>query len=88
VVELRLLCRQLGVVRLSMLKVRAVAELHPSSPLTDALLARVVAEHPKRMSVQSGPPRVLAVKCTPQEADKPLRFLRWVLARLEGVVRG
>jgi transcription-repair coupling factor (superfamily II helicase) len=88
VVELRLLCRQLGVVRLSMLKVRAVAELHPSSPLTDALLARLVAEHPKRMSVQSGPPRVLAVKCTPQEADKPLRFLRWVLARLEGVVRG
>ncbi|HMV69312.1 MAG TPA: transcription-repair coupling factor, partial [Myxococcota bacterium] len=79
--ELRLLCRELGIVRLSALKVRAVAELHPSSPLNDAALARAVAAHPKRMSLPSGPARAIAARMTPQEADKPLRFLRWLVAR-------
>jgi hypothetical protein len=48
----------------------------------------VVAEHSKRFSVTTtGKTRTLHARFTPQEAERPLRFLRWVLARLEAAVR-
>jgi transcription-repair coupling factor (superfamily II helicase) len=88
-VELRLVCRALGLQRLSWLKVRATVELHPSSVLTPAMLDAVVAEHSKRLSVTvAGGVRTISARFTPQESERPLRFLRWLLARLEAAARG
>jgi len=80
---LRLQCRDLGVQRCSWLKVRARLELHPSSPLDEARLARLTSDHPKRFAAEGQDPRLLSVRFTPREAERPLRYLRWVFARLE-----
>jgi transcription-repair coupling factor (superfamily II helicase) len=88
IIELRRVCRALGLQRVSWMKIRAAVELHPASVVTDAHLTRVVAEHSKRFSVTTtGKTRTLHARFTPQEAERPLRFLRWVLARLEAAVR-
>ena len=80
----RLLCRELGVVRCSWLKVRVVLELHPSSRLGTAQVDAAVSRHPRRFSVRRSQesPTVIEVRFTPREAEKPFHFLRWVFAQL------
>jgi transcription-repair coupling factor (superfamily II helicase) len=86
VLELKHLGRKLGITRIEWLKVRAIFELHPASLLNDARVQQLIADHPKRMSVAARDAvRTLSVKFTPPEAEKPLRYLRWVLARMEAV---
>ena len=55
-----------------------------------AEIERVIAEHPKRMErlASTKGVRGLAVRFTPKEAERPYRFLRWLLARLERELRG
>jgi len=75
----RQLCRELGIVRAAVLKVRVRLELHESTTLTDEQLARVVERHPKRFSIEDG---TVYVRFTPREGERPYRFLRWALAQL------
>ncbi len=78
----RLLCRQHGVVRVSVLRVRAVLLLHTASPLLDGGLERTLARHPKRFERSSRDPLEVSVRFTPRESEQPFRFLRWVFAQL------
>jgi transcription-repair coupling factor (superfamily II helicase) len=79
-VTTRVLCRDLGILRCTWLKVRVLFELHESHAIPPARLAAAVARWPKRMSLSAG---VLEVRFTPREAEQPFRFLRWVLAQLQ-----
>ncbi|MCB9666453.1 MAG: transcription-repair coupling factor [Alphaproteobacteria bacterium] len=83
-IEIAAWCRRVGLARVGWLKVRALLELHPRSALGPAALEQIVAEHPRRMSLERTPDGapVLAVRFTPSEAERPFVFLRWVLARL------
>ena len=76
----RVRCRSLGVERLAVLKVRAVATLHARTR-TDALL-RCCAAEPGRFR-QTGE-RALEMRFTPEEAQHPFRVLEFLLARLDG----
>ena len=78
----RLLCRQLGIVRVAVLKVRALVEFHPSSPVGKGALDRVRERHPKRFDLTKDDPVELSVRFTPREGETPFRFLRWVFAQL------
>lgn len=87
--DLKLACRTLGITRLEWLKIRALAELHPATPLKPDVLDRAVAAHPKRFAVGSSRSGVTQVSArfTPEESEKPLRFMRWFVARLEGAIK-
>jgi transcription-repair coupling factor (superfamily II helicase) len=87
--ELRRVCRDLGLQRLEWLKVRALVELHPASLVKEEHLRQLAEEHPKRVELKRDPigPWTLGVRFTPKEGERPVRFLRWVLARLEDKVR-
>jgi transcription-repair coupling factor (superfamily II helicase) len=81
--RIRLLCRELGIVRCAWLKVRVAIELHPRSPLTAERLRPLIEGAPKRwIAVEKAGVRHLDVRFLPQEAEKPFRFLRWVMAQL------
>ncbi|HHO51859.1 MAG TPA: transcription-repair coupling factor [Deltaproteobacteria bacterium] len=75
----RLLCRELGIVSASVLKIRVLLVLHPSSPLSPEVIERVSGRHPKRFFVDGSE---LSVRFTPREGQRPLMFLRWALAQL------
>ncbi len=75
----RLLCKELGIVRAAVLKVRVRLDLHESTTLTDAQLAKVVEKHPKRFAVEDAS---ITVRFTPREGERPYRFLRWALLQL------
>ncbi|MEQ1502411.1 MAG: transcription-repair coupling factor [Myxococcota bacterium] len=79
-VATRLMCRALGIVRCSWLKVRVVLELHPKSPVLGKRLAAAVARHPKRFTVEGS---TVSIRFTPNEGEKPFRYLRWVFAQFE-----
>jgi transcription-repair coupling factor (superfamily II helicase) len=82
----RLLCRELGIEQCRWLKVRVVLVLHPKSPVHDGRLAEVLKRHPKRFQVdergEGDRPRIVSVRFTPQEGEKPFRYLRWVFGQL------
>ena len=89
-VQTTLLCRELGILAVRWMRVRATLELHPTSRLTRAMLDEVAAEHPKRFTVGAGPGGVpvFEARFTPKEAERPYRYLRWLLARFERAVAG
>ncbi len=75
--------RELGIERITMMQVRAVLVLHPE-PKRDRVVDDAIAKHPKRFA-RTG--RGLEVRCTPAEGERPLRFLRWVVAQLGATTR-
>ncbi len=83
-VQTRDLCRDLGIVRCSWLKVQVFLELHPSSKIPASRLDSFVTEHPQRVKLIRAPndPVRLQVRFTPAEAKHPFRFLRWVMTQL------
>jgi len=85
ILQVKAECRELGIVRCSWLEVRVVFELHPRSPVPAERLDAIVAEHPRRFELRrrEGEPVQLSVRFLPQEAGRPVHFLRWVLARLK-----
>lgn len=89
-VQTTLLCRDLGILTVRWMRVRATLELHPTSKLSRAMLDEVAAEHPKRFTVGTGPGGVpvFEARFTPKEAERPYRYLRWLLARFERAVAG
>ena len=78
--ETRLRCRDLGIARLSWLKVRAELQLDASTSLVPAKLTALVARLPNRLS-QPEPGR-LQVRFSDEEAEYPFRFLHWLLELL------
>ena len=81
--QVKLTCRELAISRCSWLKVRAVLELHPSSPIPAARIDRLLRVHPRRFKrVNKGGTTLLDVRFLPEEGERPFRFLRWVLAQL------
>ncbi|MBX2803321.1 MAG: transcription-repair coupling factor [Myxococcales bacterium] len=78
----RLICRELGIERASVLRVRVALKLHASSSLDRARLEKVVERHPKRFEISDGEPVAVSVRFTPREGERPFRFLRWALAQL------
>ncbi len=77
----RLACKELGISRCTWQKVRVTMDAHPKSPLfAKRLLDGALERHPKRFERrgESG----FTVRFTPQEAEKPLRYLRWVFQQL------
>jgi len=78
----RLACRELGIVRCTWLKVRVLLELHPSSPLGAERTGAAARRHPKRFELEENRARTVAVRFTPEEANTPFRFLKWVFAQL------
>ena len=84
-VLLQLEGRALGLTRISWLRVRATIEIHQGSAAKQAL-PRLVKAMPKRFKVhpaEASEPVRVDVRFTPKEAERPLRFLRWVLAQLK-----
>ena len=79
--QTQMYCQHLGIVRCDWLKIRVVFELHPTSSVSSDILTRLERVMPKRMKRQSE--QVFSVRFTPAEAEKPFRFLRWILARLK-----
>lgn len=81
--QTKILCRELGIQRCSWLKVRAIFDLHPASTIPDERLERLLRVHPKRFELREDThARRLSVRFLPAEAERPFRFLRWVLAQL------
>lgn len=87
ITQLRIRCRELGVDRLALLKVRAVLHLHAGGGAGTAgeALARTAAtrmkENPRRW--QWSPDKgEIEVRFAPEEAADPWRFVRWMLSSL------
>ncbi|TNE90737.1 MAG: transcription-repair coupling factor [Deltaproteobacteria bacterium] len=81
--QTKILCRELAIVRCTWLKVRAVFELHSATPIPEERLERLLRVHPKRFELrEKDGVRQLSVRFLPSEAERPFRFLRWVLAQL------
>ncbi|TVQ94392.1 MAG: transcription-repair coupling factor [Deltaproteobacteria bacterium] len=77
--------RQIGLTRISWLKVRVLFEFHPGSAALGPELHALVARMPKRLALEGGredAPVVLSARFEPSEAERPFRFLRWLLAQL------
>jgi transcription-repair coupling factor (superfamily II helicase) len=82
--ETRIRCRELGIERLSWLKVRVELELHESTPVPAAHVVALVTREPDRFSFAKGSQGGrIRVRFTDEEAQYPFRFLHWVLRRFE-----
>ncbi len=77
---LRVACRDLGIARLTMLKVRAIAELAPASRVNPATLERLTTREPNRWRRASD--TTVELRLTPEEAAHPFRVLEFVTQRL------
>jgi transcription-repair coupling factor (superfamily II helicase) len=90
--EARLRCRDLGVERVSWLKVRLMIDLHPTTIVPPARVARLLKTQPQRFSMSDAafrgvpdaePGHRLICRFSPEEAEYPFRFLHWALRQLE-----
>ncbi len=79
--ELKLRCRELGIRRVSVLKVRVVLELVESTAVAPETLAKRAAQMPKRVSVRDS---IVEFRFSPEEGTQPFLFVHWVLDLLSG----
>jgi len=84
VAALRVVCRDLGVARLALLKVRVVAELGPQHRLDPTRLLALLSREPARFR-RTGEMGV-EVRVNPDEARDPFRVLAYALGRLSEAV--
>ena len=81
-------CQTLGVQRCAWLKVRIMLDLASDSSLTPAAVAKVVAAHPKRVTVRDERGvRRLEVRFLQKEAEHPFHLLRWLFLQLREAAR-
>ncbi len=78
--ELRLRCRELGILRLAVLKVRLNLELHARHRLDPMRLLELCTSEGARFRRQGE--MGLDVRGTPEETADPFRFAAWALGRL------
>ena len=76
----RLMCRELGIV-LAAPACCVVLELHATSSVGAERASAAARRHPKRFEIDEAA-RTIAVRFTPEEAQTPFRFLKWVFAQL------
>jgi len=74
--------RDLGILRCSMLKIRAIFVLGPRHGLDAARLIDLCTREPARFRAHGSDG--IEVRCTPDEARDPFTFLDWALGRLRG----
>ena len=79
--EARIRCRELGIERLAVHKVRAVLRLHPTSPVAPAAIDALVRSAPNRF--RKAGDRELEVRFSPEEGLLPFRLIDWICARIE-----
>ncbi len=84
--ETKVRARELGIERVSWLKVKVVLQFSPQTPIDPKKVVELVTAESKRFVLvktdQGGPTR-LEVRFTPEEGEMPFRFLYWVFKRLE-----
>ncbi len=80
--ELRLVCRDLGIVKLAVLRVRVAIVLHTRHKLDPMRLLELCTREPARFRRQGE--MGLDVRGTPEETADPFRFAAWALGRLRG----
>jgi len=84
--ETKVRARELGIERVSWLKVKVVLQFSPQTPLDPKKVVELVTAESKRFTLakatEGGPTR-LEVRFTPEEGEMPFRFLYWVFKRLE-----
>ena len=80
--EVRLRCRDLGIVRCDWLKVRVLLELVASSKVTGDHLRSLCASQPKRFAITATDPLRFECRFTPAEAEQPFVVLHWLLGQL------
>ncbi len=78
--ETRLRCRELGIARISWLKVRVELELAELTSLSAPGLAGLILRLPNRFALPE--PHRLHVRFSTEEAEYPFRFLYWLLGLL------
>ncbi len=78
--DTRIRCRDLGVARISWLKVRIQLEIDASSAIDARLLTALCLRLPNRFERPSDDR--LHVRFSPEEAEYPFRFLHWLLTLL------
>ncbi|MFZ5478460.1 MAG: transcription-repair coupling factor [Myxococcota bacterium] len=84
-VGVRVRCKELGVARLAVLKVRVVCELAPGTRVRPETLDALFQSEPNRFRRLGE--RELEMRFTPGEGEHPFRLLEYLLARVgEGVV--
>lgn len=76
--------REIGITRIAWLKVRALLTFHPGTTVPRARLDNLVKKAPKRFTVRQrgDDPVELEVRFSPKEAERPFRFLRWVVGQI------
>lgn len=80
--ELKLRCRDAGITRLSVLKVRAIVTLHSETRVRPAAVDALIQKHPNRFKrLPSGD---VEARFTPDEGQFPLHVAAWVLGKLLG----
>ncbi len=82
VTELRVTCRDIGVLKCSMLRVRAVFVLSSRHALDPERLLDLCTRDQARFRAQGND--AIEVRCTPEEGADPLAFLGWCIGRLRG----
>jgi len=83
--EIKARCRGLGIARCAWLKVRAAVVFSEHTPLSSDALARFLERHAKRVRMSGD--RELSVRFSPNEAQKPVFFLHWLLGELERALK-
>ncbi|HJN75331.1 MAG TPA: transcription-repair coupling factor [Myxococcota bacterium] len=73
--EVKLRCRELGIVRVSVLQVRAVFEVAENTSVRPERVVELAKQMPRRFRVSEGE---IAVRFTPEESERPFLFLHWV----------
>lgn len=82
--EARIRCRELGIDRVSWMRVRVALRFHETTPLTPDHIAAVIQSYPRRLSLgEEAGSTVLYARFTPAEGERPFRYLHWVFRQLE-----
>jgi transcription-repair coupling factor (superfamily II helicase) len=76
----QLVGRELGIVSVRWLQVRVLLEVHPHGKVPRTRLDALASSMPRRFKVLDD--TRLEARFTPEEAEQPIRFVRWLLARL------
>ncbi len=90
--ETRIRCRELGIERVSWLRVRVVLDFHHTTTVPPERVARVLKQNPDRFGVSNAshsaipdvnPGYRLFARFESDEAEYPFRFLHWVFRQFE-----
>jgi len=87
--QIQILCRYLGITHLQWKRIRLTLQVHPKAPRLPEALQLLAKAHPKRiaLTVEDGVVDGLHCRFTPEEAKQPVRFVRWLLSRIQSAVR-